>query len=143
MVSTILPKLTGEVLRDEFVRVAAVAMTVTGREAHAGFSTKMHGLWELRDRCGALICESDRDGTLSVIGDEGVLDRVRDLSAAGYSHRAISLQLWGINRPAALDEARKAFEEARRQLEAARAALALVSGQDEPSFTWEGVRERA
>jgi hypothetical protein len=147
----LIARLTGDVLRDEFTRIAAVALAVTGREPHAGLSTKAHGLWELRDHEGALLCESDRDGVLSIVGDDGVLDRIRDLRAAGYSHKAITLQLWGINRPAALDEAREAFAMARRQLEAARAALALVSGRDnisddeptEAGFEWEGVTRRA
>jgi hypothetical protein len=78
----------------EFLRVAELAKQATGLTPAADTSTHdTSGLWQLRDAHNETICEVSPDGTVVEVQIEappfGLLDRIRDLRACGYSTRAI------------------------------------------------------
>jgi len=78
----------------EFLRVAQLAKQTTGLTPAADTSTHdTTGLWQLRDAHNETICEVSPDGTVVEAQVEappfGLLDRIRDLRACGYSTRAI------------------------------------------------------
>ena len=78
----------------EFLRVAQLAKQATGLTPAADTSTHdRSGLWQLRDAHNETICEVSPDGTVVEAQVEappfGLLDRIRDLRACGYSTRAI------------------------------------------------------
>jgi hypothetical protein len=78
----------------EFLRVAQLAKQATGLTPAADTSTHdTTGLWELRDAHNETICEISPDGTVVAVQVDappfGLLDRIRDLRACGYSTRAI------------------------------------------------------
>ena len=78
----------------EFLRVAQLAKQATGLTPAADTSTHdRSGLWQLRDAHNETICEVSPDGTVVEVQVEappfGLLDRIRDLRACGYSTRAI------------------------------------------------------
>ncbi len=78
----------------EFLRVAQLAKQATGLTPAADTSTHdTTGLWELRDAHNETICEVSPDGTVVEVQVDappfGLLDRIRDLRACGYSTRAI------------------------------------------------------
>jgi hypothetical protein len=78
----------------EFLRVAQLAKQATGLTPAADTSTHdTSGLWQLRDAHNENICEVSPDGTVVEVQVEappfGLLDRIRDLRAWGYSTRAI------------------------------------------------------
>jgi hypothetical protein len=78
----------------EFLRVAQLAKEATGLTPAADKSTHdTSGLWQLRDAHNETICEVSPDGTVVEVQVEappfGLLDRIRDLRACGYSTRAI------------------------------------------------------
>jgi hypothetical protein len=81
-------------LTPEFLRVAQLAKQATGLTPAADTSTHdTSGLWHLRDAHNETICEVSPDGTIVEAQVEapppGLLDRIRDLRACGYSTRAI------------------------------------------------------
>jgi hypothetical protein len=78
----------------EFLRVAQLAKQATGLTPAADTSTHdTSGLWQLRDAQNEAICEVSPDGTVVEVQAEappfGLLDRIRDLRAWGYSTHAI------------------------------------------------------
>lgn len=78
----------------EFLRVAQLAKQATGLTPAADTSTHdTTGLWQLRDAQNETICEVSPDGTVVEVQVDappfGLLDRIRDLRACGYSARAI------------------------------------------------------
>jgi hypothetical protein len=78
----------------EFLRVAQLAKQATGLTPAADTSTHdTTGRWELRDAHNETICEVSPDGTVVAVQVDappfGLLDRIRDLRACGYSTRAI------------------------------------------------------
>jgi hypothetical protein len=101
-------------LTPEFLRVAQLAKQATGLTPAADTSTHdTSGLWQLRDEHNETICEVSPDGTVLEVQIEapplGLLDRIRDLRACGYSIRAI--HCW-FGTPQSVDhlaEARVAF----------------------------------
>jgi hypothetical protein len=99
----------------EFLRVAQLAKQATGLTPAAGTSTHdTSGLWQLRDAHNEDICEVSPDGTVVEVQVEappfGLLDRIRDMRACGYSTR--SIRAWfGIPQPVnELVEARVVFD---------------------------------
>jgi hypothetical protein len=79
----------------EFLRVAQLAKQATGLTPAADTSTHdTSGLWQLRDAQNETICEVSPDGTVVEVQVEappfGLLDRIRDLRACGFSTRAIN-----------------------------------------------------
>jgi hypothetical protein len=99
----------------EFLRVAQLAKQATGLTPAADTSTHdTSGLWQLRDAHNETFCEVSPDGTVVEVQAEappfGLLDRIRDLRAYGYSTRAI--HGW-FGRPQSVDqlvEARVVFD---------------------------------
>ncbi len=100
----------------EFLRVAQLAKQATGLTPAADTSTHdTTGLWELRDAHNETLCEVSPDGTVVEVRVEappsGLLDRIRDLRACGFSRRAI--KGWFGSTPQSLDqlsEARVVFD---------------------------------
>jgi hypothetical protein len=91
----------------EFLRVAQLAKQATGLTPAAGTSTHdTSGLWQLRDAHNETICEVSPDGTVVEVLVEapppGLLDRIRDLRACGFSMRAITG--WFSSTPQSFDE---------------------------------------
>jgi hypothetical protein len=82
------------VLLRDFLRVALLAKEATGLIAVHRFSSHdATGLWHLRDARNESICEVSPDGTVverySEAPPPGLLDRIRDLRAFGFSSLAI------------------------------------------------------
>jgi hypothetical protein len=100
----------------EFLRVAQLAKQATGLTPAADTSTHdTSGLWQLRDAHNETICEVSPDGTVVEVLVEapppGLLDRIRDLRACGFSTRAITG--WFSSTPQSFDqlaEARVVFD---------------------------------
>jgi hypothetical protein len=91
----------------EFLRVAQLAKQATGLTPAADTSTHdTSGLWQLRDAHNETICEVSPDGTVVEVLIEapppGLLDRIRDLRACGFSTRAITG--WFSSTPQSFDQ---------------------------------------
>lgn len=84
-------------LTRDFIRVAQLAKEATGLiAAPENSSHDTSGLWHLRDAQNESICEVAPDGTVVELQAEappvGLLDRIRDLRAFGFS--ACTIQRW-------------------------------------------------
>ena len=125
------PRMKAAALTPEFVRVAQLAKEATGLTPAPETSTPdTTGLWHLRDAHNESICEVAPDGTVVELCVEapplGLLDRIRDLRACGYSTRAI--HAW-FGMPKTVDQ----LAEARRVFSIAVDHMADLAGSWGPS----------